>query len=256
MVGIRIYPFKSLNPVECHQSEITSAGALSNDRRFALVTSDGAFFNAKRAPRFHQLRLETDPSAETLTISLRGESTGITVKTTAALDPLEKWLSHQFGRHLQVQESPVAGFPDDLKAPGPTLISTATIETISSWYPELTPANIRDRLRTNLEIDGVPPFWEDCLFAENPNQSVEFSIGDCQFEGLNPCQRCAVPSRDPLTGRVLKNFVKTFTTNRKKTLPSWAAKGRFDHFYQVSINTRPKADQSNKEIKIGDPVHL
>ncbi len=50
--------------------------------------------------------------------------------------------------------------------PEPTVISTATLEAITTWFPGLNLDQIRIRLRTNLEIGGVPAFWEDQLFAE------------------------------------------------------------------------------------------
>src|SRR5581483_2540325 len=99
-------------------------------------------------------------------------------------------------------ENLVNGFPDDLNAPGPTVISTATLRTVASWFPGLTVDDMRLRFRANLEIDGVEPFWEDRLYGEQ-GESVTIRIGRVTIEGVNPCQRCVVPTRDPSTGHIV-----------------------------------------------------
>jgi uncharacterized protein YcbX len=43
----------------------------------------------------------------------------------------------------------------------PSVISTATIETVASWFDGLTVEGTRRRLRANVEVSGVPAFWED-----------------------------------------------------------------------------------------------
>ena len=55
--------------------------------------------------------------------------------------------------------------PHDTDASGPTVISAATLAAVSAWFPGLTPQDTRLRFRTNLEISGVPAFWEDRLFG-------------------------------------------------------------------------------------------
>ena len=58
---------------------------------------------------------------------------------------------------------------------------------------------MRMRFRANLEIGEVPAFWEDRLYGES-GTTVRFTVGAVCLEGTNPCQRCVVPTRDPLTG--------------------------------------------------------
>lgn len=48
---------------------------------------------------------------------------------------------------------------------GPTLISTAMIREVASWFDGIDSRGLRLRLRANLEIEGVPAFWEERLFA-------------------------------------------------------------------------------------------
>ncbi|MCU0547170.1 MAG: MOSC domain-containing protein [Oscillatoriaceae cyanobacterium Prado104] len=111
-------------------------------------------------------------------------------------------------------------------SPGPTIISTSTLEAIASWYPGLDLEEIRLRFRSNIEISGVPAFWEDRLFAA-AQEIVNFQIGNVQFMGINPCQRCVVITRDSQTGEAYPNFQKTFVAQRRTTLPAWVDRSRF-----------------------------
>jgi uncharacterized protein YcbX len=127
-------------------------------------------------------------------------------------------LSDYFGFPVKFVQNSETGFPDDTTATGPTVISTETLETVTSWFPGLSVEEMRLRLRTNLEIAGVPPFWEDHLFAE-AGDCVQFQVGEVLFEGINPCQRCVVPTRNSITGVTCANFQKIFVTKRKESLP-------------------------------------
>ncbi|TKX51751.1 MOSC domain-containing protein, partial [Halorubrum sp. SP3] len=74
------------------------------------------------------------------------------------------------------------------------------------------------------------PFWEDRLYSDHDHEVV-FRIGDVTFRGANPCQRCIVPVRDPHTGEEYPEFQRIFIENRKRTLPEWADRARFDHYF-------------------------
>ncbi len=145
------------------------------------------------------------------------------------------------------------GFPDDTFSPGATIISTATLKEIASWYPELEIDDVRRRFRANIEIGGVPAFWEDCLFAD-ADSIVKFQVGGVVFMGVNPCQRCIVVTRNPQTGEAYPQFQKTFIKQRKKTLPEWTERSRFNHFFRLAVNTRLSPEQAGKTIAIGDIV--
>jgi len=120
----------------------------------------------------------------------------------------------------------------------------------------LTAGDVRLRFRTTLEIDDVPAFWEDQLFGEEERSAVRFRIGEVNFEGSNPCARCAVPPRNPHTGGDITGFQKRFSELRRANLPPWSPKGRFDHFYRLATNTRVAPSESGKILRVGDPVLL
>lgn len=135
------------------------------------------------------------------------------------------------------------------------MISTATLTEVASWFKPLNAAQLRLRIRANLEIGGVPPFWEDRLYGEK-GSLVRFRIGDCVLGGNNPCQRCVVPPRDPFTGAGYPEFAKIFAQKREETLPAWAEKSRFNHFYRLAVNTKVPEDQAGKIIRVGDEVEV
>ena len=137
----------------------------------------------------------------------------------------------------------------------PTIVSTATLAAVAAWFPGLSVDSVRRRLRTNIEVDGVPAFWEDVLYAAAP-AVVPFRIGAVTFVGSNPCQRCVVPSRDPDTGAALPAFSKRVAEQRAATLPDWAERTRFDHFYRLAVNTRIVPQQSGQVVRVGDVLSV
>jgi len=135
------------------------------------------------------------------------------------------------------------------------VICSATLAAVASWFPPLDDQQLRLRLRANLEISDAPAFWEDRLYGPKPSL-VRFRIGDVLFDGNNPCQRCVVPPRDPFTGEIYHAFAKIFAEKRKETLPDWAEKSRFNHFYRLSINTILPASEAGKTLCVGDEIEV
>ena len=135
--------------------------------------------------------------------------------------PIADWLPEWFGYPVTLDRNREGGFPYDTTASGPTIISEATIETVANWFDDIDPEGMRRRLRPNIVLGSVPAFWEDHLFADR-NSRVRFAIGDAEFLGVNPCQRCVVPSRDPDTGDEIEDFNKTFIEHRRATMPGWS----------------------------------
>ncbi|MGH8659204.1 MAG: MOSC domain-containing protein [Gammaproteobacteria bacterium] len=252
---ITLHPIKSLDGVAVEQASVSQGGALADDRVFALVDLEGKFVNGKRNKEVHRLRSELDLDTRTVTLYRQGENAKHRFQIEAQGAELEGWLSGFFGFPVRFIENSHKGFPDDLEASGPTLLSSATLVEVSAWFKGIQPDKLRLRLRANLEIEGVPPFWEDRLFHE-PSTVVEFAVGPVCMVGINPCQRCVVPSRDPSTGEPYPNFQKIFAVRREETLPSWAARSRFNHFYRLSVNTRIPSSESGKRIRIGDEVRV
>ncbi len=255
LAGIYIYPIKSLDALSVTQAKILASGALENDREFALFDGQGNFVNGKRHAKINQIRSSFDLSTRSLSLAIQGSEAKNIFNIDKDRIKLETWFSNYFSFPVKIEENSILGFPDDTNSPGPTIISTATLELIASWFPGLTLENIRCRFRANLEIGGVPPFWEDQLFAE-VGELVTFQIGAVKFEGVNPCQRCIVPTRDAITGESYPNFQKIFVEKRKETLSDGIARSRFNHFYRFSVNTRVVESQEGKVLHLRDEVRL
>lgn len=253
---ITIYPIKSLDGIDVESVNILPNGGLENDRRFALVHADGRIVNGKRTAAIHRIRARFDLAQMTVKFDDRDQ-----FSLHNELTEIGEYLSSALGIACGLAENTTGGFPDDTDAPGPTLLSTATLAEVATWFPNhalfpgLTLDDARRRFRANLEIGGVEPFWEDRLYGAG-STLIDFRIGATKWLGVNPCQRCVVPTRDATTGDPIAGFQKTFAAAREERLPPWAPRDRFNHFYRLAVNTRPAADQSTKTLHIGDRVEL
>ena len=249
-----IYPVKSLDRVNCDRVTVLESGALRGDRTWAIFNLNGNFVNGKRNQKIHGLRSEFNLATNTVSLQIQG-----TDRTEFNLieeqQKLGDWLESYFSFPVEIKQNLEMGFPDDTVSPGATIISTATLEAIADWYPELDTADIRRRFRSNIEIAGVPAFWEDRLFS-TANLTVKFNVGEVEFMGVNPCQRCVVITRDPETGESYPTFQKIFIFQRKNTLPEWTERSRFNHFFRLAVNTKLSAKEAGKVIKVGDKIAI
>lgn len=233
---IQIHPIKSLPPTEVPHARVLPTGPLEHDRQFALCDDAGRFVTGKRTPKVHRLLCDIDFQERIITLGCRdGEK--FVFSLDADRDRLEEWLSDYFEFRVRLMEDAERCFPDDTESSGPTIISRATLAEIASWFPGLTEHDVRLRFRTTLEVDGVPPFWEDRLSGAE-GETVTFRIGDVPLAGTNPCRRCVVPTRSAETGDVWPEFLQEFMQRREQCLPPWADRSRFDHFYRLAVNTR------------------
>lgn len=249
---ITLYPLKSLDGVDVSQVDVLSSGALKGDRRWAMIDAQGNYVNAKRTPRIHDLAAKFDLVHDQITIQPRSQLVAETFSLTHQIEELNRWLSDFFGGAIQLIENTDVGHPDDLQAPGPTILSTETLVEIARWFDRPI-AQTRRRFRANIEIAAPVPFWEDRLFG-SPDQPVRFRIGSVVWKGSNPCARCVVPSRDPDTGEVIPRFAVEFVQRREATLPAWSTRSRFDHFYRLAVNTKPAS--TGGRISVGDLVEI
>src|SRR5579864_8473528 len=174
--GIRLHPIKSLDPVSVSEARIGPNGGLELDRAWALYSVDGQWINAKRTAAIHLIRAAYAPDLTSVTLSVPGDRRKIPPITLAFpgdTEPAAEWFSAYFEQPAIVRYAR-EGFPDDGLAPGPTIISTASLEAVCDWFPGMTLDEARQRFRTTLEMNGVPAFWEDQLFGPNANYAVRF----------------------------------------------------------------------------------
>jgi MOSC domain-containing protein len=252
---IHLFPIKSLDGISVVEARINSAGILEHDRVYAIVDANGSYVNGKRTGRVHLIRTTFAEDYQEASFWIQGE----TGKQNFVLNEpvrINRWLSDFFGFNVQLICEPVSGFADDRAASGPTIVSEGSLQEVVRWFPEFTFESARRRFRSNLELGGVEPFWEDHLFG-TPKELKPFLVGEVSFLGHNPCQRCVVPSRDPESGiQSVPNFQKIFTALRKECLPSWANNDQFNHFYRFAVNTSIPSSEAGKTLRVGDTVRL
>ncbi len=228
---------------------LTSGGTFAHDREYALFDSDGNIVNAKRTAKIHLIRAKFDEALKSVTLSFQNEEARFELGDSK----MEEWFSDYFGFPITIRRNGETGFPDDLNASGPTLVSEATLREVATWFENISIEEMRQRFRANLELSECEPFWEDRL-CDEPPRTVPFQIGEVQIEGVNPCSRCVVPTRNPITAEAMPKFQKHFAEQRQATLPTWAMPEAFAHFYKLSVNTRIAKHQAGKSIHIGDEV--
>lgn len=251
IASITIYPIKSLDGTNVEAAGITPNGSIEWDRRLAICDAQGKFVNGKRTAAIHSIRAMYGWDPPTATLASDRAAPEV-FSLIADHTRLAQWLSAHFGFPVGLVENIEGGFPDDTDAHGPTVVSTATIETVAGWFPDVSWDEVHRRFRANLCIDGVPPFWEDSLYTASGG--VAWRFGDVVLMGRNSSQRCVVPSRGAHTGEVMPGFARTFAERRQQSLPSWAPREKFDHFYRLATNTSAIPDSAGKTFRVGDPV--
>lgn len=247
---LRIHPVKALDAVEVDAARLTGRGTLAGDREFALFDAEGRLVNGKRTARVHDVRAAFDPDARVLTVRAGGEPRRFDLD--AEREAAAEWFGEFFGLDLTLRRDPSGGFVDRPDA-GPSVVSTATLEELASWFDGMTVEGARRRLRANVEVGGVPAFWEDRFVGPD---APGFVAGGVRFEGVEPCGRCVVPERDPDTGEPIPEFRERFVERREATFPEWADPEAFDHYYALMLVARvPEADRG-AVIRVGDEVEV
>lgn len=251
LTHITIYPIKSFDGHALTECKVLPSSALAGDRRFALVNEVGKFIRGKNCPAIHTILANYSPDLQSVTLSNTDSSESFSLEDQHK--ELAAWCSEVLGLNCRLVENKEAGMPDDTDSPGPTIISTATLETVANWFEGIDLEEARRRFRFNLEISDVPPFWEDGLVA-NEEPARRFRLGDLHWQGGGICQRCVVPTRNSFDSTVTDGFVRQFRTLRAETLPDWAPTDRFDHFYRLGVNTRIDSCENTGVLRVGDSI--
>jgi len=190
---VQRFPVKSLDPEEREQATLTTVGA---PRRRPRVGHPRPRRNRALRPRcgrrrrFGRLRQrEEDRRGPPALVPVRPREQGgpaVAIRRREA-DPdtsrifplydgrsgenpaterdvhgdLNRWLSEYFDRQVSVRWDG-NGQHDDRERHGPSVVSTATLREVAAWF-DFDVESARRRFRANLELGGVPPFWEDQL---------------------------------------------------------------------------------------------
>ena len=144
-------------------------------------------------------------------------------------------------------------------APGPTLVATASLETVAGWYEGVTRAEARLRFRANLEVGGTVPFWEDRL-AAGAGPEGHFSIGGATCAGAPYASVRGTDARFE-DGGSHPAFCPYLCPPARAAVTCLGAAAEFDHFYRLAINMQLITGHSATKrgpliLRVGDRVEV
>ncbi|MBN6054399.1 MOSC domain-containing protein, partial [Nonomuraea sp. RK-328] len=244
LASIHFYPVKSTSGHEVRRAEVEPWG-LAGDRRFVVVDGTGEVLTARTHARLLACAAELDGGALTLTgphaaplrVTPREGARG-RIAVAYSKEPLDladcgdeaaAWLSALLGEpaRLAWQDDPhgrpvdpMYGRPEDrvsLADAYPLLLTTtASLDRLNAWVAETAaergeeprpPLSMR-RFRPNVVIDGVAkPFDEDTW--------KRVRIGEVDFRVSKGCDRCVLPTIDPVTLAKGKEPTRTLARHRR-----------------------------------------
>ena len=217
LAGITVFPLKSGAGVDLDASDVEPCG-LRGDRRWMAVDGDGVCVTARERPQLVRvlarvtgtgLRLHMD-DREPLDVGYpdagaRAAQVWIWGQACRALDSGDvaaRWMSDALEKpvRLVAMDDRFKRRPDqDCTRPEdevsfadcyPVLaIGRASLDDLNTRTP--APASMR-RFRPNFVVNGGAPYEEDGW--------RRIRIGSVEFEGVENCERCELPTVDPATG--------------------------------------------------------
>jgi uncharacterized protein YcbX len=258
IAGLRRYPVKGLDGVDVESAALTAAGTVAGDREYAVCADDDAadstVYNGKRSDWVYDAGYRLDAETDTLVVEDGRRRFDLT--TVAGREAAGEWVGSVIGEDVALRRREPPGFVDR-PAAGPSVVSTATLEAVASWFEGLSVESVRRRLRANVEVGGVPAFWEDRFVGDDAPSFVVGSGGDAvRFEGVEPCARCVVPARDPDTGERYPGFRERFVERREATTPDWADRDAVPHGYTLMLISRIPEHGRGRQVAVGDRVRV
>lgn len=227
-----VYPVKSLPGIKMDTAYAGERG-LDGDRRFMLADENGRFISIREYPDLLRFRLEMDEShiafgfgggpaeCRVLRMPQGGQEVQVTVwdDTVIAAEPdpaVSDWFSGILKKPCRLvymtdeserKISPAwqTGMDRVSFADGYAYLAVtrASLEQLSLQAGQFM--DVR-RFRPNLVIDG-PASGDELRWSA-------FSIGNLDFQGLKPCERCVVTTIDPDRMESGKEPLRTLSTRR------------------------------------------
>jgi uncharacterized protein YcbX len=251
---IRIYPIKSLDPVELQEAEV-GVYSLRYDREFAMLTPDGHFMNGKRSGRVNELKTTYDLPNYGVTFSERVGGADRSFHLLNEKSKIEAYMSDFFGTAISLVQSKNGQLMDIPTTSSVTILSEASLQSLHEEFSDLSLEDMRLRFRATIELRGVDPYWEENLIGK-PGVGMRIMLGDVEMIGVSPRARCNVPPRDPLTGITDKTFVKRMIKSRENTLPKNSHLPDYGSLYHLSIDTYIPESQKGKFLRVGDELKI
>lgn len=243
---IRLYPVKGFAGADVEVARVSDSGRLEHDREFALYDDD--VLNGRNAEDVHGYAASVTPSGALAVESPQDERVVVGFDEEGRRR-LERWLDGSRFDGATVLRDDGRGFLDRRdRLVSVSVVSTATLREVASWFEGVDIDGMRRRLRMNIEVDGVPAFWEDRFAGDG---TPDISVGGVRLEGIEPCNRCVVPTRNPETGERGEDFREEFIERRGPTVPENDA---FDRAYTAGLICRVGDEDRGSTLRVGDLV--
>lgn len=276
--ALAVHPVKSLRGTAPQAAHVGPTG-LQHDRRWMVVDGEGAAVSARAVPAMLSITataLETGGVRLTasgrppLVVAPPGDGPHVEVTMSrvgwarGAGAEADAWLSAVLGRPVRLVwlDDPTrrsvsakhGGRPGDvlsLADTGPLLLTTvASLRRLDRWVAEAyaeryaacgasagtRPAPLSmERFRPNLVVDGdIEPFVEDSW--------ATVSVGGVELRVSELCDRCAVVTIDPETGRFGQEPLRSLARHRR-----WDGRTWFGiRLVPLGVGT----------VRVGDPVEV
>ena len=253
--SITIYPVKSLDGISLQKAQIGNGGCLMHDREYAICDSNGKYVNGKSNALVHVLRSDIDFENEVISFRHQSAKQWHQFHLQEDKAAINEYLSAFFKIPVTLQKNTEGRFLDVPVKSGMTVLSTASLQTVSGWFNDMQLDETRNRFRATIEIANVPAFWEDKLFYQEETV-VEFKIGEAILYGMSPRARCVVPTRHPQTGEAISGFQKLFAMQRATSLPNWSSLNDYNHTYYLSVDCYIPSTEFGKWITVGDEIKI
>ncbi len=269
VTSLRVYPVKSTGSIAVQEAVVHPEG-LHDDRRWMVVDAAGTTITARTHRRLLLVTAQpqpdgaielTAPDAVPLVVPVPrdGPEVPLTMSridgAAAAGAAADAWLSRHLGEPARlvwmddpgrrtVGESH-GGAPGDTVSfadTGPVHLTTAaSLARLNEWLVETaaeraepTPESVTmDRFRPNIVVDGdAGPFAED--------EWKQVRVGEVEMRFAEHCDRCVLPTIDPVTLAGFKEPTRTLALRRQ-----------WDH--EVFFGTR-LIPVTTGTIRVGDAV--
>ena len=217
LTGIAIYPLKSGAGVDLDAREVEARG-LRGDRRWMVIDADGVCVTARERPQLVRVRAEIagpglrlgmdggepldvrypEPGSRAARVWIWGQA----CSALDAGDSAARWMSEALDKPVRLvamddgvrrRPDPECTLPEDEVSFAdcyPVLaIGRSSLDDLNTRTP--APVSMR-RFRPNFVVTGGTPYVED--------HWRRIRIGSVEFEGVENCERCELPTIDPDTG--------------------------------------------------------
>jgi uncharacterized protein YcbX len=261
LANIRLHPIKGLDPVSVPEARIGPNGGLELDRVWALFAVDGQWINGKRSAAIHFIRAEYDPQVTMVTLSVSsGAKSKKNLRPARFAFPSDPeraaaWFSEYFAQAVIVRYIP-EGAPDDGLATGPTIVSTASLQTVCNLFPGIDLQEARERFRA--------PHWKSTACRRSGKISCSAKRKIIRYASKSAKLPSRQQSLRPLSGSAAQSphrsgpcrLPEEVQRNAPASLPPSSPAARFDHFYRLATNTRVPSSEQGKLLHAGDALVL